>query len=164
MFDGEILLEATIKAVTKSSLRDIPEPCSHCIYWSFPEEFERRKSELSERKQELEAKKRMWIMQALRAFGSCGKILYRNNAPVGYTEYGPSKLFLNIKMYKSKSVGRIEDGIVFLSCLYITDKSLGGRGLGRRLLEAVLANLKKRGFKALETYAREGSAESIWTS
>jgi len=150
----------TIRAVGESNLCDIPEPCNHCIYWSFPEEFERTKLELSEGKQELETKKRMWIVQTLRTFGSCGQILYRSNAPIGYAEYGPSRRFPNIKMYESQPIGKIEDGVVFLSCLYITEKSLRGRGLGERLLDAVVSNLKKRRFKALETYARKGSSQN----
>ncbi len=153
-------METIIKDVTESNLNDIPETCSYCIYWSFPEEFERTKSELSKRKQELTAKKRLWILQTLKEFGSCGKILYYNNVPVGYAEYGPSNRFPQIKEYKSQPIGKIEDGVVFLSCLYIADKNLRGKGLGEKLLYSVIVDLKRRGFKALETYARKGSPEN----
>ena len=150
-------METVIKDITESNLNDIPEICSYCIYWSFPEEFERLKSELSKKKQELIAKKRLWILQTLKQFGSCGKILYHNNVPVGYAEYGPPSRFPNIKEYKSQPVGKIDDGVVFLSCLYIADENLRGKGLGEKLLDNIIADLKRRGFKAVETFALRGS-------
>ena len=153
-------MDVTIKDVTKSNLNDIPETCSYCIYWSFPEEFERTKSELSKRKQELTVKKRLWILQTLKDFGSCGKILYHNNVPVGYAEYAPSNRFPQIKEYKSQPIGKIEEGVVFLSCLYVADEKLRRKGLGEKLLDSIIADLKGRGFKALETYARKGSPEN----
>ena len=153
-------METVIKDITESNLNDIPETCSYCIYWSFPEEFEKAKSELSKRKQELIAKKRRWILQTLKEFGSCGKILYHNNVPVGYVEYGPSSRFPCITEYKSQPVGKIEEGVVFLSCLYIADENLRGKGLGEELLDGIIADLKRRGFKAIETYARKGSLEN----
>jgi GNAT superfamily N-acetyltransferase len=153
-------MDATIRDVAESTLDDIPDVCSSCIYWSFPGEFERMQSELSNRKEELRAKKRSWAVQMLREFGSCGKILYHNNMPLGYTEYGPSRYFPNIKMYKSQPIGSIEEGIVFLACLYIANADLRRKGLGEQLLEATIADLKRRGFKAVETYARRGSPQN----
>ena len=154
-------MEVEIKDITESNLNDIPEICRRCLYWSFPEEFETVKTESGGKyKQELEDKKKQWIIQTLNEFGTCGKILYRNNVPVGYAEYGPSNRFPNIKAYKSQPIGKIKDGVVFLSCLVIADKNLRGKGLGEKLLDNVIADLKKRGFKAIETYARRGSPNS----
>lgn len=150
-------MEIEIEDVTESNLNDIPKICRHCLYWSFPRKFEKTKAEPSKHKQRLEAKKKEWILQTLKEFGTCGKILYCNNMPVGYAEYGPSNRFPQIKAYKSQPIGKIEDGVVFLSCLCIVDKNLRGKGLGEKLLENVIADLKKRGFKAIETYALRGS-------
>jgi len=149
-----------IRDVTESNLNDVPEPCKSCLYWSFPEEFDWTKRKVSEWKQKYERKKKQWITQTLSEFGSCGKILYHNNAPAGYAEYGPSNRFLQIKEYKSHPVGKIEDGIVFLSCLYIADKNLRGKGLGERLLDSIIADLKTRGFKAVETFALRSSSNN----
>jgi GNAT superfamily N-acetyltransferase len=153
-------MEVGIKDVEESNLKDIPETCRGCLYWSFPEEFERTKAEQQKYRRELEAKKRQWILQTLEEFGHCGKILYYNNVPIGYAEYGPSSRFPNIEEYKSQPIGMIENGVVFLSCLVIVDETLRGKGLGEKLLNSVIADLKKRGFKAIETYARRGSADN----
>jgi len=153
-------VKIAIKNVTESNFNDIPEPCRSCLYWSFPEELEKTKREFSKHKQRLEAKKRQWIIQTLEEFGNCGKILYCDNVPVGYAEYGPSSRFPNIKEYRSQPVGKLQEGVVFLSCLYIADERLRGKGLGERLLDSVISDLKKRGFRAVETYARRGSSEN----
>lgn len=157
---GAIVMEEEIRDVAESNLDDIPEICRFCLYWSFPEEFEKTKTKPSKYKQQLEAEKKKWIVQTLNEFGVCGKILYYNKRPIGYAEYAPSNRFPNIREYKSQPIGRIEDGVVFLSCLHIADKNLRGKGLGGRLLESVIADLRKRGFKAVETYARKGSCDN----
>lgn len=150
-------MEAIIRDIAKSNLNDIPEPCRSCLYWSFPEEFEWSKRKISEYRQRYEAEKKQWIIQTLKEFGSCGKILYYNNVPIGYAEYGPSKRFPQIKEYKSQPIGRIENGVVFLSCLFIVDKNLRGKGMGEKLLDSIIADLKGRRFKAVETFALRGS-------
>jgi hypothetical protein len=106
-----------IKDITESNLIDIPHVCRHCLYWSFSEESEKTKTEPSKYESELEDKKKKWILQTLKEFGACGKILYYQGVPVGYAEYGPSNRFPNIREYQSQSIGKIEDDVVFLSCL-----------------------------------------------
>ena len=154
-------MEFEIRNLSESNLDDIPEICRRCLYWSFPEEFDTVKTESGgKHKQELEAKKKQWILQTLEEFGNCGKILYHHNKPVGYAEYGPSNRFPEIKAYNTKPIGKIEDGVVFLSCLLIADENLRGKGLGEKLLDNVMADLKDRGFKAVETFARRGSSNN----
>jgi GNAT superfamily N-acetyltransferase len=150
-------MKAEIRDVTEANLHDIPETCGRCLYWSFPEKFEKTKAVQSKHKQELETQKKQWILQTLKEFGTCGKILYYNNLPVGYVEYGPSNRFSQTKEYESQSIGKIEDGVVFLSCLFIVDRNLRGKGLGEKLLDNVIDDLKKQGFIAIETYARRDS-------
>jgi GNAT superfamily N-acetyltransferase len=157
---GAVAMEVRIKNATKSNLDDIPRICRRCLYWSFPEEFEKTKKTPSQYKQLLEAKKKEWILQTAKEFGNCGKILYYNDMPIGYAEYGPSNRFLQIMEYKSQPIGKIDDGVVFLSCLLIADKTLRGRGLGEKLLDNVIADVRKRGLKAIETYARRDSSNN----
>jgi GNAT superfamily N-acetyltransferase len=150
-------LKIEIKDLTESNVNDIPDPCKSCIYWSFPKEFEDTTEKRQKRKQKLAAKKKLWLLQTMKEFGSCGKILYYNNVAVGYAEYGPSSRFPKIKEYKSQPIGKIDEGTVFLACLYLTDRNLRGKGLGAKLLDSVIADLKGRGFKAVETYALRNS-------
>lgn len=150
-------MKTEIKDIEKRNLDYIPESCRGCLYWEFPEEFEKA---TSEKRIELEKKKKEWFLQTLKTFGNCGKIIYFNDVPVGYAQYAPSTHLPQSSKYESGPVGRLEEGVVFLSCLYIADKNMRGKGLGEKLLEAVVADLNKRGFKAVETFARRGSSNN----
>ena len=149
-------MKAVVKSITRENLDDIPEPCRSCVYWEFPEDSEKAKL----LKSELARKKKAWYLQTLREFGNCGKIVYYDNNVVGYAQYAPATRLPNIESYESKLVGRLEDGTVFLSCLYITEKALRGRGIGMKLLESIILDLKSQGFKAVETFARRGSSSN----
>ena len=149
-------MKTVIRNITRENLDDIPEPCRSCLYWEFPGYSENVKL----LKSELVRRKRAWFLQTLREFGNCGKIVYYDNNVVGYAQYAPITCLPNIEGYESKLVGRLEDGVVFLSCLYITEKALRKRGMGIRLLEGIILDLKKRGFKAVETFARRGSSNN----
>lgn len=154
-------MKSAINDITELNLNDIPRKCSHCLYWSVPEETEKTALKTSEVNQEsTQKKKKQWILQTLREFGTCGKILYCNEVPRGYAEYGSSDRFPQIREYKSKPIGKKDEGVVFLSCLYITDENLRRKGFGERLLDNIIAGLKERGFKAVETYARSGSSNN----
>jgi len=125
--------------------------CRSCLYWESPENFSRFDPQ---RKKEFVSKKREWFLQTLREFGGCGKIVYYKRVPVGYAQYAPASRLPNVSSYRSGPVGTLEDGVVFLSCLYLSDEASRGRGIGTKLLNSVIADLRRRGFRALETFAR----------
>jgi GNAT superfamily N-acetyltransferase len=151
-------MRVTIKDITSQNSGDIPANCNQCLYWEYPEDFERLKS--AKKTAELTAKKKKWFLQTLKEFGICGKIVYCKNEPIGYAQYCPSVFLPQTSDYGYKSVGTIQEGVVFLSCLYIIDEKMRNKGVGTKLLEKVIKDLKKRGFKAIETIARKGSSNN----
>jgi len=154
--------EVQIEDITEANLQDIPESCRGCVYWEFPEEFDKAKLEKIEtqKRLEFEEKKRTWFVQTLKEFGTCGKIVYYNDKPVAYAQFAPSVRLPNTSHYESKPVGKLEEGVVFLSCLYIADKALRGKGVGGALLKNIIDDLKRRGYQAVETFARRGDPEN----
>lgn len=155
-------IEIEIEDINETNLKNIPEPCKGCIYWEFPVDFEKAKGVGDpNKKRELEDKKKEWFAKTIKQFGACGKIVYYERKPIAYAQYAPSLSLPNINEYESKqSVGLLEEGVVFLSCLYVIDKSMRGLGIGERLLQSIIDDLKKRGFKAIETFARRSDAEN----
>ncbi|UCE29619.1 MAG: GNAT family N-acetyltransferase [Candidatus Bathyarchaeota archaeon] len=151
-----VIVKAVVKGITQENLKDIPEPCRSCLYWEFPEDSE--KTKLS--KSELVRKKKSWFLKTLREFGNCGSLVYYDNDVIGYAQYAPATCLSNVGSYESKLIGQLEDGTVFLSCLYVGEKTFRGRGIGTKLLESIISDLKKRGFKAVETFARSGSSNN----
>jgi GNAT superfamily N-acetyltransferase len=158
----EIEFEVDIEDITEANLGDIPESCMGCVYWEFPQEFDKVRKEKMEaqKKSELEQKKREWFVQTLKEFGTCGKIVYYKGKPVAYAQFAPSVRLPNISNYESQPVGKLEEGVVFLSCLYIADETLRGQGLGEALLKNILEDLKRREFKVVETFARRGDSHN----
>lgn len=154
-------MEIVIENITESNLRDIPKPCRGCLYWEFPEEFEKINLEKSEEKTKLAVrKKKEWFTKTLNEFGNCGKIVYCEGAPVGYAQYGPSAGFPRIKEYPAGPVGNLKDGVVFISCLFVSKEALRKKRMGTRLLRSIIEDLKARGFKAVETFARRSNANN----
>ena len=152
-------IEVNIEDIRKSNLSDIPESCSGCVYWEFPGDFEKSKDD-PQRKAELSLRKREWFEKTLDEFGTCGKIVYYEGEPVAYAQYAPSSRLPNVNEYESKSVGKLEESVVFLSCLYVTDETMRNKGIGEMLLQNIIEDLRRRGFKAIETFARRGQADN----
>ena len=155
-------IEVDIEDITENNLGDIPEACRGCVYWESPEELDiaQKANAIEQMKLEFEKKKRRWFAKTLKEFGTCGKIVYHEGKPVAYAQYAPAKLLPNVGAYSSKMVGKLEEGVVFLSCLYVVDKNLRLRGLGKALLKTIVDELRSRGFKALETFARRGNCDN----
>jgi len=155
-------IEVDIVDITEVNLSDIPESCSGCVYWESPEEFDKAKEEKQEAKKKIgfKQKKREWFVQTRKEFGTCGKIAYYNGEPVAYAQFAPSTRLPNTSHYESQPVGKLEDGVIFISCLYVADRTMRGRGLGEALLKNVVEDLRRRGFKAVETFARRGNPDN----
>ena len=154
-------MKILIRNITPENFGDIPKSCRSCIYWEYPEDFEKlRLVEQNKKREFCVEKKREWFLKTLREFGSCGKIVYYRDKPIGYAQYASSTRLPQAKNYESKHLGEPERGVVFLSCLYIPDKTMRGRGVGTLLLKQVINELRKRGFKAVETFARRSSSNN----
>lgn len=152
-------IEVDIEDIRKSNLTDIPESCRGCAYWEYPGDFEKSKDD-QQKNPELEIKKREWFEKTLEEFGTCGKIVYYEGAPIAYAQYAPSTRLPNISAYEAKNVGKLEEGVVFLSCLCVTDETMRGKGIGDMLLQNIVEDLRRRGFKAIETFARRSQADN----
>lgn len=144
-------MEVVIENLTESNLDCLPDDCKGCVYWEAPEVSAKGRSEPVKKK---------WLLDTLREFGNCGKIVYSNSKAVGCALYGPSDRFPNVRDYGSGQVGTLNEGVVLLTCLFIADIGARRQGFGRRLLEEVIEDLKMRGFKALETFARRGNTHN----
>jgi GNAT superfamily N-acetyltransferase len=144
-------MKVVIEDLTEGNMVCLPDDCKGCVYWESPEVFAEGRNEPLKKK---------WLLDTLREFGNCGKIVYFNSKVVGVALYGPSDRFPNVREYRSGRVGTLSEGVVLLTCLFIADIGARGWGFGRRLLEEVIEDLKMRGFKALETFARRGNTHN----
>jgi len=146
-------MKVQIIDISKQILGEIPSPCRNCIYWEFPELFNKVKSE------EAFKHKKSWFIKALNSFGVCGKILYVNDEAVAYSQFAPYHLLPQTKNYGCQ-LEEVRNDTVFLSCLFICKPEYRRMGLGSKLLEDILSSLRAYGFNEIETIARRGSANN----
>ncbi|MEM2979776.1 MAG: GNAT family N-acetyltransferase [Thermoproteota archaeon] len=153
-------MHVEIVSLTEENLIDAPEwgehpfSCKYCIYWEFPEECVDPSRESRER---MLAKKLSWLRSVRNLFGDCGKIMYVDGKPVGYAQYASPK---TLPLSAEYSSGPPSGDAVLISCLFIAHKEYRGRGLGKQLLQSIIEDLRKRGVKAIETFARRNNPDN----
>lgn len=141
-----------VKRVDENSFKNIPSPCRYCMYWQTTGNYGEEMM-----KPEMELEKKRWFDEVARAFGSCLKIAYLNNIPIGFVQYAPAKFFPRVKEYTSEQP---KEDSAFMVCLYIVSKEMRGKGFGTLMLKDLMAELKKRRISAIETFARRSSVEN----
>ena len=138
-----------METVGKDNFKDIPSPCNCCLYWQTSDPIDEKTL-----KPEMEHKKLEWFNKATKEFGNCGFIAYFNGVPTGFIQYAPPRFFPQVKEYAS---GPPSKDAVFLACLFVVSKEARGKGVGTAMLRGLLAELRKRKFKAVETFGRKNS-------
>ncbi len=138
-----------IEDVTNNNFEEIPVPCRYCLYWQTSNAFN-----METLKPEIESKKRDWFEKVVKEFGNSMRIVYFSNVPMGFIQYATPRFLSRTNTYIS---GPPSEDAVFLACLYIVNKEARGKGFGTRMLQSVIAEVKERGFKAIETFARKDS-------
>jgi len=78
--------------------------------------------------------RREWLLQLYRTVGPCCKITYTENVPVGMIQYTPLH---HIPYFPTK-----RKDILYVHCIYVK-KDLREKGIGSKLLQAVIDEMKK---------------------
>jgi hypothetical protein len=104
--------------------RLFPYSCKYCAFW------ESLNFDDKTRKEEAEQTKRRWFIKVRKKFGNCGFIVYVNKKPVGFAQYALTECFPAIQKYSGLTPS---NDAIFLACLYIANKELWGKGIGRQL-------------------------------
>ena len=141
-----------IEKVDESNFKDIPSPCKYCLYWQTSVPFDEKML-----KREMEREKQEWFSKVIGEFGNCAFIAYFGGAPIGFIQCAPPRCFPRVKEYVS---GPPSQDAVFLACLYIANEKARGRGLGTAMLEELLAELRKRRNKGVETFGAKKTANN----
>ena len=150
-------MKASIRDVTPENVKGIPEPCKACLYWENPA---LKGGQSPAEKEQFAAQKAAWFLKTLKEFGNCGKIVCANSGPVGYAQYSCAGRLPNTLEYGAEKLETADVKVAFISCLYIVNESFRGKGFGEKLLDEIVTDLKKRGFKAVETFVRKGSSNN----
>ena len=130
--------------LTLDTLEDLPRPCRQCVFWELDPVSAQRACAVGDPALEKEA----WVSQTLLEWGSCGKLVYVDNAPAGFAMYAPPA-------YLSRSVAfptsPVSPDAVLLTTAHVI-RGFDSGGLGRMLIQGVARDLTKRGVKAIEAF------------
>lgn len=127
------------------SFRFFPYSCKYCTFWESLNFDDKTK------KEDAVQIKRNWLTYVSKDFGNCGFIAYRNDKPVGFTQYAPLKYLPTISKYQDFTPS---SNTIFLTCLYIPNRELRGKGIGKQLFERIAWDLKNKGYKSIETFTK----------
>ncbi len=102
-------------------------------------------------------RKKMWIEKVLDMFGSCAKIAYADGEPAGFVEFYPAQMFPILRhMLKDRKT-------ILIMCVFVR-REYQGRGIGSKLIQALIEDLKQRRIPYFSNERAEEIAIGSWGS
>jgi len=138
-----------IGPLTLDTLDGLPTDCRSCVAWELDPVRAARAAAAGEAAAEKEA----WVSAVLLEWGSCGRIAYVDDQPVGHALYAPPALLPRSAAFPT---GPPAADAALLASVEVRPGH-GGLGLGRMLVQAVVKDLATRGIRGLEAFGRVGS-------
>jgi GNAT superfamily N-acetyltransferase len=140
-----------VVGVTLDNLEQLPHRCRRCVYWEVPPHLREQVEQFGETEVEKEA----WVSSVLLEWGSCGRIVYSGDIPVGFVLYAPPNAVPRAQAFPTSPPSA---DAVLLTAFYVLPE-FRGSGLGRALVQAVVADLTSRGVRAIEAFGDASEAE-----
>ncbi len=130
--------------LTLDNLADLPERCRACAFWELGPVSDEETT--ASRRPDLE--KEGWISSVLLEWGSCGRVVYVDDAPVGYVLYAPPAYVPRSFAFPTSPVS--PDAVQLMTAYLLPE--FQGQGIGRVIVQTVAKDLLQRGFKAVEAF------------
>ncbi|MEW2274151.1 GNAT family N-acetyltransferase [Streptomyces sp. SID685] len=130
--------------LTLDNLQDLPQRCRSCVFW----ELDPVSGEAAVKGGTAAVEKESWISAVLLDWGSCGRVVYVDDAPVGYVLYAPPAYAPRSAAFPTSPVS--PDAVQLITAFI--KPGYQGQGLGRVLVQTVAKDLLRRGFKAIEAF------------
>jgi len=137
-------VEVEIRDITNENIDDLAGVCAP--RW----EDERHATTLKEGG----SKKREWLKKALERFGVCAKMAYSEGKPIGFIEFYP--------MHAFPLLPRRDKRTIMITCIFIPNKTLQRTGIGSKLLQAMIQDLKQRPLRSFNGEKAEEIAIGSW--
>lgn len=92
--------------------------------------------------------KEAWISAVLLEWGSCGRVVYVDEVPVGFVLYAPPAYVPRATAFPTSPVS--PDAVQLITAWIMPGYQ--GQGLGRVMVQTVAKDLLRRGFRAIEAF------------
>ncbi|WP_298179614.1 GNAT family N-acetyltransferase [Saccharomonospora sp.] len=136
-----------VVGVTLDNLEQLPLSCRRCVYWEVAPHLKEQAEQFGETELEKEA----WVSSVLLEWGSCGRLVYSGDVLVGFALYAPPNAVPRAGAFPTSPPSA---DAVLLTSFYVLPE-FRGSGLGRALVQAVVADLTGRGVQAVEAFGDE---------
>ncbi|MER6428280.1 MULTISPECIES: GNAT family N-acetyltransferase [Streptomyces] len=130
--------------LTLDNLQDLPQRCRSCVFW----ELDPVSGEAALKAGTSASEKEAWISAVLLEWGSCGRVAYVDDVPVGFVLYAPPAYVPRSSAFPTSPVS--PDAVQLMTAFIMPGYQ--GQGLGRVLVQTVAKDLLRRGFKAIEAF------------
>ncbi|WP_328554540.1 MULTISPECIES: GNAT family N-acetyltransferase [unclassified Streptomyces] len=130
--------------LTLDNLPDLPQRCRACVFW----ELDPVSGEAAVKAGKPALEKEAWISSVLLDWGSCGRVAYVDDVPVGFVLYAPPAYVPRSTAFPTSPVA--PDAVQLMTSFIMPDYQ--GQGLGRVMVQTVAKDLLRRGFKAIEAF------------
>jgi hypothetical protein len=131
-------------SLTLDTLEDLPRRCRQCVFWELDPVSAEQACATGDPGFEKEA----WVSQTLLEWGSCGKLVYVDGTPAGFTLFSPPAYVPRSMAFPTSPVS--PDAVLLMSA-HVQPMFAGG-GLGRMLIQGVARDVSKRGVRAIEAF------------
>lgn len=138
-------------SVTLDNLSDLPTKCRNCIFW----ELDPVSGERASKRGDTGLEKEAWVSDTLLEWGSCGQLVYVDEAPAGYVLYAPPAYVPRAVAFPTSPVS--PDAVLLMTARIVPE--FAGGGLGRMLVQGVARDIVRRGVRAIEAFGCIGSRE-----
>ena len=133
-----------VVGVTLDNPEQLPLSCRRCVYWEVAPHLK----EQAEQFGETEVEKEAWVSSVLLEWGSCGRLVYSGDLLVGFVLYAPPNAVPRAGAFPTSPPS---PDAVLLTAFYVLPE-FRGSGFGRALVQAAVADLTKRGVRAIEAF------------
>ncbi|WP_212754577.1 hypothetical protein [Nakamurella aerolata] len=138
--------------LSMSTIGDLPEPCRHCAFWEIGPDGAALLADRSAAAFE----KEVWLSGVSLTWGSAGLLVTVDERTAGYAIFAPPTTVPGAAVMPS---GPVSPDAVLLTAARI-DADFAGHGVGRFLLDGVVAALAGRGVRAVEAFGDEGAPQA----
>jgi GNAT superfamily N-acetyltransferase len=99
-------------------------------------------------------RKKEWIQKALKRFGVCAEVAYLDDNPVAFVEFYPMSAFPLLPKRDKRTI--------MLTCVFLPDKSLQNKGIGSKLVQALIDDLRKASLPCFGVQKADEIAIGSW--
>ncbi|MBA0052822.1 GNAT family N-acetyltransferase [Streptomyces sp. AJS327] len=130
--------------LTLDTLPHLPDPCAECAFW----ELDPVRGEEAAGAGQSAREKESWLSSVLLRWGSCGRVVYVDDQPVGFVLYAPPAYVPRSAAFPTSPVS--PDAVQLMTARLRTEYQ--GQGLGRVMVQTVAKDLLRRGVRAMEAF------------